>query len=72
MFHVPSDSDRLKHAQKHVRSANMASVCSFDVVLARSFEPSRPDRLADPKVPFVPLFFVSSLKHSVNHVSSAK
>ena len=47
MFHVQSDSDRLKHAQKNVRSANLASVCSWDAFFACSFEPSRPDRLAD-------------------------
>ena len=31
----------------------MAPVCSFDVVLARSFELYGPDRLADPPVPLV-------------------
>ena len=31
----------------------MASVCSFDAFLARSFEPYGPDRLADPPVPLV-------------------
>ena len=33
---------------------NMASVCSFDAFLVRSFEPYGLDRLVDPPVPLVP------------------
>ena len=39
----------------------MASVCSFDAFLVRSFEPYGPDRLAGPPPPFGPAYCVAEL-----------